>query len=263
MSDRILIVVFAAAFIAALFAYAHPTDAQVISDGLVAYWPMDGVSGGTVADVVGGFDGTVTDGSLPVVAGAIGSALEFDGSAYIDTGEEVAELGAADFSITFWLKTGEVGIAVLSKGGGAGWDPNEKEVYVADAASSEGSNTGPVEIVGWGVDWIRGSEPVNDNEWHHVAITWDIDAMEGHVYTDGVEGTDYLGYNGGADNAGDIVRIGFHESGHSATNFIGKLDDLRIYQRTVTEAEVGQIMAEDPSAVKPADKLAITWGMIK
>ena len=120
-----------------------------------------------------------------------------------------------------------------------------------------------MEIVGWGVDWIRGSEPVNDGEWHHVALTWDIDAMEGHAYTDGVEGTDYMGYNGGADNAGDTIRIGFHESGHSAGNFIGALDEFRIYQKTVTEAEVGQIMSETASAVKPADKLAITWGMIK
>ena len=263
MFYRTMVFIFAAAFIAVLFTSAHPADAQVVSDGLVAYWPMDGVSGDTVADVVGGFDGTVTDGSLPVVAGAIGSALEFDGSAYIDIGDGVAELGSADFSITFWLKTSDVGIAVLSKGSGAGWDSAEKEVYVADAASSEGSLTGPVEIVGWGVDWIRGSEPVNDGEWHHVAITWDIDGMEGHVYTDGVEGTDYLGYNGGADNAGDTVRIGFHESGHSAGNFVGALDDVRIYQKTVTEVEVGQIMEETASAVKPADKLAITWGMIK
>ncbi|MFC1717265.1 hypothetical protein ACFL6S_26630 [Candidatus Poribacteria bacterium] len=45
-------------------------------------------------------------------------------------------------------------------------------------------------------------------------------ATEGHMYVDGTEGTQEVGYNGGADNAGNTVRIGFSESAHSATNFV-------------------------------------------
>ena len=257
MFNKVLIVVFVMAFV---IVFTHTAKAQVVPDGLIAYWSFDDIDGDTVNDGAGDFNGEMID--VNVVKGVIGDGLEFDGTGYVDIGEEVGELGAEDFSVTFWIKTGEVGIAILSKGGGAGWDSNEKEIYVANSATSEGPNTGPVEMVGWGVDWIRGSEPVNDDEWHHVAVTWEFAASDGHIYVDGVEGTFQVGYNGGADNAGNTVRIGFHESGHSATNFVGLMDDVRIYQRTLEPDEVVEVMEED-AAVDSAGKLATTWGMIK
>ena len=257
MFNKILTMVFAIAF---AVVFIPTTKAQVVPDGLIAYWSFDDIDGDTVKDGAGEFDGEMID--VEVVKGVVGDALEFDGTGYVDIGEEVGELGADDFSVTFWIKTSEVGIAILSKGNGAGWDSREKEIYVANSATSEGPNTGTVEMVGWGVDWIRGSEPVNDDEWHHVAVTWEFAASEGHIYVDSVEGTFLVGYNGGADNAGNTVRIGFHESGHSAGNFIGLMDDVRIYQRTLEPEEVVEIM-EETMAVESAGKLATAWGMIK
>lgn len=87
-------------------------------------------------------------------------------------------------------------------------------------------------------------------------------ASEGRVYATGEEGTHEVGYSGGADNAGNTVRIGFSESAHSATNFVGLMDALRIYKRVLTPDEIGQIM-EALSAVSPASRLAFIWGAIK
>ena len=236
---------------------ANLTEAQ----DPVAHWSFDDVSGDTVPDSAGDNDGTIV-GGVSVVAGTAGDALEFDGSGYVDIGKEVAELGSEDFSISVWIKTPENNIPILSKGNGAAWEQNEKELYIANSGTSEGPNDGTVEIVGWGVDWIRGSERVDDDQWHHVVVTWDVDPGEGHVYVDGTEGTHEVGYNGGGDNAGDTVRIGFMESGHSTGNFVGLMDDLQIYQRTLSADDVSAL-AQGPTAVESAGKLALTWGSLK
>ena len=144
MSYRTVVFVFATAFIAVLFTAAYPADAQVVRDGLVAYWSFDDIDGNTVKDGVGKNHGEMID--VKVVKGVIGDALEFDGTGHVDISTGVTELGAADFTITAWIKTASIGVAILSKGAGA----EMKELYVANSATSEGPNSGTVEFVGYG-----------------------------------------------------------------------------------------------------------------
>jgi hypothetical protein len=131
--------------------WAHSTGVartQAVTDGLVAHWPMDKIEGNAVKDASGGSDADIVDSNLATGNGQVGKAVEFDGAGYGDTGVELMEFGDG-YSITAWIRTSEVGVSILSKGNGAGWGPSEKELYVADAATSEGPNTGPVEMVGW------------------------------------------------------------------------------------------------------------------
>lgn len=114
----------------------------------------------------------------------------------------------------------------------------------------------------WSFDDVEGDTiEVNDDEWHHAAVTWD--GSEGHVYTDGVEGTFEVNFDGGADNAGETVKLGITPGAHSEGCFEGLLDDFRIYDRALEEDDVGQIMADVGAAVSPAGKLTGTWGMLK
>ena len=260
MSSKVLALVSTMAI--AVLMYAHVAKPQAVPDGLVSYWTFDEIDGDNVKDSAGGNDGTIIDSDLKMVSGKVGKALEFDGAGYVDIGSEIAELGGASFSFAFWIKTAVANKAILIKDDGDGsWEFHEKLLYVAQAPDSEGPNTGPVEYVGWGCDWIRGSIEVNDDEWHHVAMTWD--GSVGLVYTDGVEGTFEVNFNGGADNAGETVKLGITPGAHSEGRFEGLLDDFRIYDRALEEGEVAQVMAEPGAAVSPAGNLVATWGMIK
>lgn len=258
MSSKVFIIVSVMAAI--VLVYAHAANAQVVKDGLVAYWTFDDIDGDDVPDSAGDFDGTIVDGPLDTVPGKVGKALEFNAEGYIDTESEILELGAADFSYSFWIKTEITNQCVITKdNGNNAWESAEKQVYVADSSTSEGPNTGPIEMVGWGNDWIRGSIEINDDEWHHIALTWD---GTGHVYTDGEDGTFAVGFNGGADNPGNTVKIGITPGAHSAGRFEGLLDDFRLYERALEVDEIAEIM-EERMAVDPASKLTGTWGWIK
>ena len=261
ITKRVLVVVCLIAMFAALYWQTPLADAQAVPDGLASYWNFENVAGKTVRDEVGGNDGTIMEGDLKTARGKFGNGLEFDGKGYVHIDAEVMEFGDG-YSITAWIKTAQNNTPIFSKGNGAAWEQHEKELYIANAATSEGPNTGPVEMVGWGCDWIRGSEKVDDDKWHHIAITWDDGAGEGHAYVDGVEGTHEVTYNGCPDNAGNTIRLGFSESGHSAGNFVGLMDEVRLYERGLTEKEVNEIM-DDAAAVEAADKLTVTWGAIK
>ncbi|MHC4440362.1 MAG: LamG domain-containing protein, partial [Planctomycetota bacterium] len=234
------------------------------SGGLVAHWRLDEGSGTTAYDSAGSNQGTL-NGDPKWSTGPAGGVLEFDGDDYVDIPSGVTELGAANFTIAAWIKTSETGMAILSKSNGdTGWSSMEKQLYVADSATSEGDNDGTVEYVGWGCDWIRGSIRVDDGQWHHVAVTWNMDEGSGHAYVDGVEGTYEVGFNGGSDNAGDTIRIGFSPGEHSA-DFIGQIDDVRIYDHILSEVEILNAMQGEiwPYAwgPEPADGalLSDTW----
>lgn len=70
------------------------TGAGVPTSGLISHWTMDNVSGSTLIDEQGNFNGTI------VGATQVNDYLEFDGAGdYVDLGV----LGLDDATITFWV----------------------------------------------------------------------------------------------------------------------------------------------------------------
>jgi len=206
----------------------------------VGFWRFEG---NTTDSGRGHNNGTLQGTAALVNDSERGKCLELDGNGYVNISSGVAELGSADFTIAAWIKTAKIGVPILSKCNGNGeWEENEKELYVADSATSEGQLDGTVEYVGFGCEWIRGEKRIDDRKWHHVAITWDSGGEEGLVYIDGVEATDDIGFLGLSDNSGDTVRIGFSESAHSSGHFVGRIDDMAIFNVVLTPEQVIELM---------------------
>jgi len=58
------------------------------------------------------------------------------------------------------------------------------------------------------------------------------------------------------------LKLGADSNGQNLLN--GLIDEARVYNRAITEAEVNQNMNSDGvTAVNPADKVASMWGKIK
>jgi len=224
----------------------------------VGFWRFEG---DTTDSGTGGNNGILKGTAALVTDPERGKCLELDGDGYVDIPSGVTELGAADFTLAAWLKTTRTGVPIVSKSNGnAEWEEKEKELYVADSAISEGENDGTVEYVGFACDWVRGSTPADDGKWHHVAVTWAMDAEDGCVFVDGEEGTDDVGFAGLSDNAGDTVRIGFSESAHSSGNFVGRIDDVAIFGAALTPEQVVKLAGlptapgKKPTKLSPAAK---------
>ena len=99
-------------------------------------------------------------------------------------------------------------------------------------------------------------------EWHHVVGTYDGEEMK--IYVDGkLEATSSV--QSGQINYPDRVffSIGAYKDDNEDFVHKGMLDEVRLYDRALTEKEVLNNMEAEGLAVEPAGKLSLTWGQIK
>ena len=225
--------------------------ANIADDGLVAYWPFDEGNGDTAADVTGnGHDGELID-KPEWVQGKFGTGLEFDGNGNKVVVKDNDALDITkNITIMLWFNPNDVltrrrllvkndSIFVIFDFG----NTNSIDFLVKpDNAFAESKTT----------DWQVG-------EWYHFAGTFDGKTLR--VYVNGkLEGE-------GANNV-DIAPsnldwwIGADDFGRPTDAFPGIIDEVRIYDQVLGEAEIQQIM-DIPQHVEPIGKLTTTWGKLK
>ena len=224
------------------------TVAQAQLTEPVSFWRFEEGSGVTTADIgTGGHTGTLIGDVVFVEDEERGSVLKFGtGDGYVETNAWITELGTADFSVAAWIKTREQGMPIIGKSNGdRTWNFHEKQFYIG-AGTEQGTPTaGAVHFYGNQAAEMWGLNPVDDGMWHHVCATWDNDTDEKHIYVDGVldDGDPIWDYYGGrGDNADDWVRIGFDCSGNAVSDFIGLMDDVAIFDVTLTPEQVVELM---------------------
>ena len=216
-----------------------PTGATRLGDGLVLYCPLNDSEGTAVHD-------SVSDKTIGAVVGPAAwtegrqvGALAFDGEAtYVDLGDAVRFERTDPFSYGAWIYLeGEGGGAALSRMDDAnayrGFD-----LFLAGRAVE-------VHIVSqWPSDALhcRMVGEVVPGEWHHVFVTYDGSSQASGIklYLDGqlseVNVTqDHL--------TGTIVtEKPFHIGRRNPSGFFhGRIDDVRVYNRALSAAEVAQV----------------------
>ncbi|OAI55817.1 hypothetical protein AYO49_01070 [Verrucomicrobiaceae bacterium SCGC AG-212-N21] len=200
--------------------------------GLVTGYDFDAGSGAVVEDVSGGGHvGTLVDG--PVwTAGRYGGGVSLDGvdDHVLVAGPSTINLGTSDFTLSVWLRREASGSehTILSKTDNMNWTTAGKEWFINGSSSQvafgvfaagEVYSTGTIE---------------NDGQWHHVAVTFQDAPNTVTFYIDGVaSGGGVLDLP--ADNGGHLIKLGGHPAGH---HMRGALDEMRIYSRALSTAEI-------------------------
>ncbi|MFC1762072.1 LamG domain-containing protein [Planctomycetota bacterium] len=211
--------------------------AGTASADLVGHWKLDDAAGDIATDTLGnGNDGTFI-GDPQWVTGMLGGAIELDGDDHI-TIPDYDALHSDQYSAAAWVnipveQAGNYSTWVVTKGvvGGAGGyglaiQGQEPTVYQED-----------------GNTWHRifsGVEIALD-EWHHIAATYDETSIA--IYVDGVLGnTEEFGF---AISPIDLM-IGAWRATSPTRFYTGVVDDVRIYDHTLSEAEVRGAMTGKP-----------------
>ncbi|NQV33333.1 MAG: discoidin domain-containing protein [Phycisphaeraceae bacterium] len=214
----------------------------------VSIWRFEEGSGQSAADTgVGGFHGTLVGNVAFVQDEERGSVLEFGtNESFVDTHAWITDVGDADFSMAAWIQTSRDGIAIVGKSNGdRDWSFHEKQFYLSAGTEQGAPVAGGVHFYGNQAGEIWGANEVDTGAWHHVCVTWDNDTDEQHIYVDGE--LDDLGpvwpyYGGRGDNADDTIRIGFDCSGDATSDFNGRMDDVAIFNVTLTPEQVLELM---------------------
>jgi hypothetical protein len=80
------------------------------------------------------------------------------------------------------------------------------------------------------------------NNWYHIAVTWDTDFFR--IYIDGVENNNYIVQETPFDSSG-VLRIGRNTASQYTYN--GSLDELAIYNRTLSPEEISLHAGQKPT----------------
>ncbi len=209
-----------------------------ISTGRVGWWKFDESSGTLAKDSSGnGNHGTL--GGNPQwqpSGGRVGGALSFDGNGDFVIVPRTASLEPlGSMSVALWAKI-----------------PNAAGGF-ADIVRKADANQGGYlvrwhhfdDTLWWRLD--RYSNPqifVPDtqttaayfNAWHHIAGTYDAITGTSSLYVDGVLKNSITGFAGNLEHTDDLFFMWSDHPGQVA--IAGLLDDVRIYSRTLTVAEV-------------------------
>ena len=99
---------------------------------------------------------------------------------------------------------------------------------------------------------IHSVNPINDGLWHHVAATRDSASGLMNLYLDGLWES---GTNGpvGTKAAPPSLRIGSLQTGVAGGFFSGTIDDVQIFDRALSTAEIPSLMNHPPSLVPVPD----------
>jgi len=228
---------------------AYSSDA---GGNLVVHYDFeDGVS--PTSDVSGhGNNGTLVGGatfstdvppvggglkSLDLTAGGTGDYLIKNPVAIAPT-----PFPSTDMTVAFWVKSSDSGIpAFLSYAEAAQFNAVVIQNLFTGVEGCINNSCTPAATPG-----------ILDGTWHHIAVTWQSSDGETKVYADGVPSTHTEATGTSIAGAGSLVlgqeqdSVGGGFSGAEA--FEGLLDDVRIYDRVLTELEVLLLSTEGCSS---------------
>jgi len=251
-----------------VWSFTTRTEITVGDPDLVGWWTLDEGMGLTALDWSGnGNDGTLMGGPQ-WTDGYLGGALEFSVGKYVDCGVAAAGEVTNDFTMTAWAKLAPGSAGVY--GGIGGRLTRTGDPYYGFSLVRHSSNKYRLWIGDGTGDLAKSAVSSDvqytDTEWHHVAGVREGQANA--LYIDGVRQA--ASTNTGFAASPEWFHIGRQYSHLDDRYFAGTIDDVRIYNKALTEAELAQAMRGNPllagapnpgpgAVVDIRDALALSW----
>jgi len=236
--------------------------------GLIGYWTMDGKDlHQNVYDSSGnGHHGNLRDaaageGATTTAPGRIGQALRLNGSSdHVNLGTSVLGLGGpptGEFSISVWFKRNGTGDTASTGNGGVVAEPlvakgvGQAETKTENANYFLGIRAGNRIVAdfenraGGGNHPVVGTTTILNNEWNHAVLVYatssDPSSMNFRIYVNGQ--FDTASSTGGAVPEWESIQgLGFGVTLNTSQTrdgfFNGDLDEIRMYDRALTDGEV-------------------------
>jgi hypothetical protein len=217
-----------------------------MSDGLVGYWKMDeddwnGTAGEVIDSSGNGNNGTASGGAT-TTAGKFGNGGDFDGSddKIVVNDDDTLEFSTSTITISTWVKTTHYASSwdnIMSKTAGSGNDRERGWIftyYEGKPGISVESN-----------HIVTSNKAIDDGNWHHVVvqvITTNTEDTYKRVFIDGELTSEELSALNIKNDETDL------EISHGG-RFPGQLDEIRIYNRALSESEVKDLYLWAPGPV--------------
>jgi hypothetical protein len=230
-------------------ATAEAGPSCALMTGLVGYWPFDEGTGTTTADVSGnGNAGTlenspVWSASVPPTPYANKHSLLFDGvQSYVTMGNPAVLQLTGALSLTAWFESSATlgNYQTLVSKWWSGGTEAAYSIYWTDG-------NGPlfaVQNASLSTLGASSATPYTDGTWHFIAATWD--GATARLYVDGKPVTATtpdasFGMLSNITDPFDVATDNRYAPGTGDRFFPGNVDDVHVYSRALSAAEVGAL----------------------
>jgi hypothetical protein len=207
-----------------------PSDAN-----LVAYYRFENNTLDSVAPYYHGDPcGTPT-----YAAGKVGSAIDLDGASdFVNV--DHSDIATGSLSIAVWCKYDTLPAAFNVLVEDDGWSSGAVHFHILGDGRLEGDVHSVIQL--------DGSSALDAGQWYHAAVTYDTSDEVARTYIDGVLDTEVTGFGAGTPWVGPM-NIGAWNG--SERYFDGAIDDVRIYDRALTQAEIGSLAGKTAVYTQP------------
>ena len=214
-----------------------------LRNGLNIFFPLDGkdVTAVTTTNRSGNAYDCTKTGSPRAAIGRIGQGLRFVGSAsdYILCADNALAEPSTSLSISVWLKRiGDVGVRQIFVGKGDGQTNATTQYWVELEATN---NLAFLIETGTGTNNTLTALDLritDVNTWHLITATWGNNLMK--LYLDGRPSSVTVATTGNLNDTDKNLGFG-RLGGFVGAPYNGRMDDIRLYNRALTPAEVVQL----------------------
>lgn len=221
--------------------YSHPR-----TKGLIGYWIMNEGSGSRINDLssnrkTGLATNFAMSGNTSNWAGSyLGGCLNFDGvNDHIDVSTSTAIIGTTrEFSVSAWIRLTDASASPIIYAEGNTGAINPLQIFRVDSTGVlygqlRGTSSSPLNIP-------KGTKVVNDGRWHNVIMVVTSSGTVSKFYVDGASDA-FSGTNSalGTNNTTNskIGCLFYLTNPTGAAFFPGNIDEVRLYNRMLTESE--------------------------
>jgi len=235
---------------------------------LVSWWRMDDVNGiGDPTDYMGRNNGTAVADAAQTDSGKMGKGFSFDGNGdYIQLPTSSPSLTMLNTTISMWVKQNNLtNDQTFFHHFASGRQPSSFTIGTRDLAGSATRFGVTVGEEGNYYYWLQGTEALPVNVWHHIVFLVspiNVDA----VYIDGVNQTNkYYTLNWTSTQTifpptGLSTVIGMAGISKNDFYFNGSIDDILIFNRSLSEAEIMGLYANKSSEILEVNYTSLTDG---
>ena len=200
---------------------------------LIGHWGFD-EGDGSVTESTTQEKQTITLDGVRWEVGRQDKCLAFDGDAEARFDEDFAlDFDTTDLTFSAWINTKEDGTIISEALDEQEWVPDGKTFFIRN-----GQLAFDVGWIGVVTSATGEGKSVIDGNWHHVGFTWKHKNGAVKLFLDGeivAEGT----LKPEDELEDDILRLGFTAENFPESTWLeGKLDELRLYNRTISPDEM-------------------------
>jgi hypothetical protein len=213
--------------------------------GFTAYWPMFDNVGSTVTNTVSStLNGTINGTArwVPGIVNNNGAALYFNGNTYMSASDysalDLVDVGGV--SLWFKMYAANTGKWILHKG----TTSNNSEAYGL-LINTDGTLRFRLRYGTGSANYVEATSSIKpvQGQWYHVAATWQNPGTALTLYVNGTAvGT---ATTNTAQNSGGSFYLGSGSS-NTSTAFTGIIDEVYLYKRALTQADVTALSTGAP-----------------